>query len=279
MIVPTLARARRLRGVGRGRRGRVAVKPRLLLVAKRAVERREFRLDDVVGGKRRSDALLRCLEPHRWHGGHVLRTVGGEPLRRLLGPFAQAVERSVLSLVGVDAARNRIERPILELGALRSAAAHELLDRGGEQTAAAAGQRGFCALGVAGVVAIQRLFVLASCAWRGHPFVDRAGGAALAIAIVTVMAAPGVGARGKAHADRQHEQRRQKSWFQAWGASPVRRKQLNALAQPEFPWAVTAGGIAGTMLLFVPPYRCFRIWNGARSIRVGIVAVPEGRTQ
>ena len=30
------------------------------------------------------------------------------------------------------------------------------------------------------------------------------------------------------------------------GASPVRRKQLNALAQPEFPWAVTAGGIAGT---------------------------------
>ena len=209
VIVPTLARARRLRGVGRGRRGRVAVKPRLLLVAKRAVERREFRLDDVVGGKRRSDALLRCLEPHRWLGGHVLRTVGGEPLRRLLGPFAQAVERSVLSLVGVDAARNRIERPILELGALRSAAAHELLDRGGEQTAAAAGQRGFCALGVAGVVAIQRLFVLASCAWRGHPFVDRAGGAALAIAIVTVMTAPGVGARGKAHADRQHEQRRQ----------------------------------------------------------------------
>src|SRR5262249_28592020 len=46
-------------------------------------------------------------------------------------------------------ARYRIERPVLELGRLRGAAARELVDGGAERPAAAAGERGVPARGVA----------------------------------------------------------------------------------------------------------------------------------
>jgi hypothetical protein len=138
-LVLRLARARRLRRVGCGRRSHVAVEPRLLLVVERGVERPQHGLDGVEGRKRRGDALLRRLEPRRGRGGNVLRAVGGKPLRRLLGGIAQAVERLALGLVSADGARDRVERPVLELGRLHGAAAHELVDGGAERAAAAAG--------------------------------------------------------------------------------------------------------------------------------------------
>src|SRR5262249_36090918 len=88
--------------------------------------------------KRRVDPLLHRLEPRRGRRGHVLRAVGGEPLRRLLGALAQAFERGALLLVGADGLRDGVERPVLELGALLGAAADELLDHGGNRAAAGA---------------------------------------------------------------------------------------------------------------------------------------------
>jgi hypothetical protein len=124
---------------GGGRRRHVAVEPRLLLVVERGVERLQLGLDGVEGRERRGDALLRRLEPRRGRGGNVLRAVGGKPLRRLLGGVAQAVERLALGLVSADGARDRVERPVLELGRLHGATAHELVDGGAERAAAAAG--------------------------------------------------------------------------------------------------------------------------------------------
>jgi hypothetical protein len=46
-----------------------------------------------------------------------------------------------------DGAGDRVKRPVLELGCLRGAAAHELVDSAAERAAAAAGQRGVSALG------------------------------------------------------------------------------------------------------------------------------------
>src|SRR6266545_4514314 len=260
-FIPRLARARRLRRIGRGwggRRRHVAVEPRLLLVVERSVERLQLRLDGVEGRKRRGDALLRRLEPRRGRGGHVLRAVGGKPLRRLLGGIAQAVERLALGLVGADGAHDRIERPVLELGRLHGAAAHELVDRGAERARAAAGH--VSALGgaaaaqllvaiarailagaaplviarapavvpvaitippavwifgaalravlpaivAARLVAILTLLVVLPLRLACPPLVERAGGRALAIGVIAVVAAPGVGARGHAH----HQHRR-----------------------------------------------------------------------
>jgi hypothetical protein len=114
-----------------------------------SVEGRERRLDRVEGRKRRVDPLLHRLEPRRRRHGHVLRAVGGEPLRRLLGALAQAFERIALLLVGADDLSDRVERPVLELGALLGAAADELHDHGTERPAAGAAQRGIAALGLA----------------------------------------------------------------------------------------------------------------------------------
>jgi hypothetical protein len=143
------AAGRGLTRSGRGRRRHVAVEARLLLVVERPVEGRERGLDHVEGFKRGVDALLHRLEPRRRRRAHVLRAVGGKPLRRLFGARAQAFERGALLLVGADDLSDRIERPVLEFGALRGAAAHELLDHGGEGTAAGAAQRGIAALGLA----------------------------------------------------------------------------------------------------------------------------------
>jgi hypothetical protein len=116
------------------------VEPRLLLVVERGAERLQLGLDDVERFQRGIDALLRRLEPRRGRGGDVLGAIGGQFLRRLLGRVAQAFECLALGLVGADGAHDRIERPILELDALRGAAAHELLDRGAERAVAAAGE-------------------------------------------------------------------------------------------------------------------------------------------
>ena len=49
------------------------------------------------------------------------------PLGRLVGALAQRRERGAFLLVGADDLRDGVERPVLELGALLAAAAHELL--------------------------------------------------------------------------------------------------------------------------------------------------------
>src|SRR5262249_30971882 len=135
--------------IGRRRRRHVAVEARLLLVVERAVEGRERGLDRLERRERGVDPLFHRLEPRRQRRGHVLRAVGGEPLRRRLGALAQRRERVARLLVGADAARDLVERPVLELGALLAAAADELLDHGGERPAAGAAQRGIAAFGVA----------------------------------------------------------------------------------------------------------------------------------
>src|SRR5262249_43136656 len=89
------------------------------------------------------------LEPRRGRRGHVLRTVGGEALGRLLGAVAQRRERGALGVVGADDLRDGVERPVLELGPLRPAAADELLDHNGEPTAAAGAHHGVATLGLA----------------------------------------------------------------------------------------------------------------------------------
>src|SRR5262249_13656958 len=81
---------------------------------------------------------------------HLLRAVLGEPLRRLVGGVAQIRERVALRLVGGNRLRDRIERPVLELGRLHGAAAHELVDGGAERPAAGAGQRSGARRGSAG---------------------------------------------------------------------------------------------------------------------------------
>src|SRR5262249_37657864 len=95
------------------------------------------------------DPLLHRLEPRRQRRGHVLRAVGGEPLRRRLGALAQRRERGALLLVGADDLRDGVERPVLELGPLLAAAADELLDHGAERAAAGAAERGIAAFGLA----------------------------------------------------------------------------------------------------------------------------------
>src|SRR5262249_57160976 len=87
--------------------------------------------------------------PRRRRRGHVLRAVGGEALGRLLGALAQRRERGAPLLVGAHTLRDGVERPVLELGALLAAAAHELLDHGAEWAAAGAAQRGIAAFGLA----------------------------------------------------------------------------------------------------------------------------------
>src|SRR5262249_9655130 len=143
-----LAPGRGLTRSGRGRCRHVAVEARLLLVVERAVEGRERGLDRVEGREHGVDPLLHRLEPRRRRRGHVLRAVGGEALGRLVGALAQRRERGAFLLVGADDLRDGVERPVLELGALLAAAAHELLDHGAERTAAAA-QRGIAAVGLA----------------------------------------------------------------------------------------------------------------------------------
>src|SRR5262249_46714554 len=144
-----VAPARGLAPSGRGRRcHHVAVEARLLLVVERAVERLQRRLDRVEGRKRGVDPLLHRLEPGRRRRGRVLRAVGGEALRRRLGALAQRRERIALALVGAGDAFERVERPVLEIGAVPAADAHELVDHGAERTAAAA-QRGIAAFGLA----------------------------------------------------------------------------------------------------------------------------------
>src|SRR5262249_19759348 len=142
-------RGRRLARMGRGGRRNVAVEARLLLVVERAVEGRERGLDRLEGRERGVDPLLHRLEPRRRRRGHVLRAVGGEPLRRLFGALAQRRERGALLLVGADDLSDRVERPVLELGPLLAAAADELLDHGAERAAAGAAQRGIAAFGLA----------------------------------------------------------------------------------------------------------------------------------
>src|SRR5262245_18703868 len=144
-----LAPGRGLTRIGRGRRRHVAVEARLLLVVERAVEGRERGLDRVEGRERGVDPLLHRLEPRRRRRGHVLRAVGGEALGRRLGALAQAFERGALLLVGADGLRDGVERPVLELGPLRPAAAYELIDHGSEGAAAGTAQRGIPALGLA----------------------------------------------------------------------------------------------------------------------------------
>src|SRR5262249_20217958 len=140
---------RPLRRIACGRRRHVAVEARLLLVVERAVEGRERGLDRIEGRERGVDPLLHRLEPRRRRRGHVLRAVGGEALGRLLGALAQRRKRGALLLVGADGLRDGVDRPVLELGALLAAAAHELLDHGAERAAAGAAERGIAAVGLA----------------------------------------------------------------------------------------------------------------------------------
>src|SRR5262245_36541378 len=142
-----LAPAGRLGRVRRGRRRHAAVEARLLLVVERAIERLQLRLDRVVCRKGGGEALLRRLEPRRGRGRNVLRALGGEPLRGLLGGIAQAFERLALVIVGADRTRYRLERPVVELGGLRGTAAGELIDGRAERAAAAAVQHEIAALG------------------------------------------------------------------------------------------------------------------------------------
>jgi hypothetical protein len=60
------------------------------------------------------------------------------------------------------------------------------------------------AIVAARLVAILTLFVVLTLRLARAPLVERPGGAALAIAVIAVMAPPGVGARGHAH----HQHRR-----------------------------------------------------------------------
>src|SRR5262249_40358448 len=130
------------------------------------------------------DPLLHRLEPRRRRRGHVLRAVGGEPLRRLLGALAQAFERGALLLVGADGLRDGVERPVLELGALLAAAADELLDHGAERTAAGAAQRGIAAVGLAPARPILALAVAgaAPILIAGAPLVIAGAPAVVAVA-------------------------------------------------------------------------------------------------
>src|SRR5262245_36180307 len=171
-LAPLLLRVAPGRGrtrSGRGRRRHVAVEARLLLVVERAVEGRERGLDRVEGRKRGVDPLLHRLEPRRRRRGHVLRAVGGEPLRRLLGAVAQHRERGALLLVGADGLRDGVERPVLELGTLLAAAAHELLDHGAERAAAGTAQRGIAAVGLAPARPILAITAAAPILVAGTP--------------------------------------------------------------------------------------------------------------
>ena len=150
IVLSRVAAARHLRRSGRGARRHVAVEARLLLVVERAVERLQRRLHGVERLERGVDALLHRLEPRRRRRGNVLRAVGGKPLRRLLGGPAQAFERVALLLVGADALPDRVERPAVELGCLRGAAADQLLDHGTERAVAAGPQHGIAAFHRAG---------------------------------------------------------------------------------------------------------------------------------
>src|SRR5262245_61332043 len=159
-LAPLLLRLAGGRGrtrCGRGRRRHVAVEARLLLVVERAVEGRERGLDRVEGRERGVNPLLHRLEPRRRRRGHVLRAVGGKTLGRLLGALAQRRERGALLLVSADALPDGVERPVLELGALLAAAAHELLDHGAER--AAAGAAPILVAGAALVIAGARAVV------------------------------------------------------------------------------------------------------------------------
>jgi hypothetical protein len=185
----------------------------------------------------------------------------GHSVERRCAACLAASRRPSSALRWVSSARDRVERPVLELGRLHGAAAHELLDGGAERPAAAAGH--VSALGGAAaaaqlllaiaiaaailagapplviarapaivpvaitippavwifgaalraispaivaacLVAILTLFVVLPLPLAGAPLVERAGGRALAIAVIAVMAAPRVGARGHAH----HQHRR-----------------------------------------------------------------------
>src|SRR5215467_523742 len=145
-----LAAGRGLRRIRGDRRRHLAIEPRLLLVVERAVKGLQRRLDDVVGLERRVDPLRHRLEPRRWRRRHLLRAVLDEPLRRPVGGVAQIRERVALRLVGGNRLRDRIKRPVLELGRLHGAAAHELVDGGAERPAAGAGQRSSARRGSAG---------------------------------------------------------------------------------------------------------------------------------
>src|SRR5262249_29353154 len=122
-------------------------------------------------------------EPRRRRRGHVLRAVGGEPLRRRLGALAQRRERGALLLVGADDLRDGVERPVLELGPLLAAAADELLDHGGEGTAAGAAQRGSAAFGLAPA---RPTLALAGA----PPIIAFAGAAPILIAGAALIACP-----------------------------------------------------------------------------------------
>src|SRR5262249_48689152 len=140
-----------VRGRIRGdRRPNPPIGPRLLLVVERAEKGLQRRLDDVVGLERRVDPLRHRLEPRRGRRRHLLRAVLGEPLRRLVGGVAQIRERVALRLVGGNRLRDRIGRPVLGLGRLHGAAAHERVDGGAERPAAGAGQRSGARRGSAG---------------------------------------------------------------------------------------------------------------------------------
>ena len=106
--------------------------------------------------------MLHRLEPRRRRRGHVLRAIGGELLGRLLGALAQRRERGALLLVGADDLRDGVERPVLELGPLLAAAAHELLDHGGEGATAGGAQRGIAALGLAPTRPVLALAIAAA---------------------------------------------------------------------------------------------------------------------
>src|SRR5436190_10198253 len=175
-----LAPSRRVHRVARPRRGlrRHPVQLRLLLVVERGVERLERRLDRVQGGQRGGDRLLRRLEPRRRRGGHVARAVGGEALARRFRFAAQRLQRVALIIVGRDGARYVVQRPVRELGRLRRAAAHELVDGGAERAVAAAGERGIAGwCGGAG----RRCIVA-----RGIAAAILVAGAAALVAIVTI---------------------------------------------------------------------------------------------
>src|SRR5262249_4628339 len=129
------------------------------------------------------DPLLHRLEPRRRRRVHVLRAVGGEALRRLLGAVAQRRERGALILVAADALRDGVERPVVELGPLLAAAADELLDHGGERPAAGAAQRGIAAFGLA---AARPILALA----RPPPIIALAGAAPILIAGAALVACP-----------------------------------------------------------------------------------------
>src|SRR5260370_13813701 len=172
-------------------------------------------------------SLPHRVEPRRRRRGHVLWAVGGEALRRRLGALAQRRERVALFLVGADDLGDGVERPVLELGPLRPAAADELLDHGGERAAAAGTQRRVAALACPIVPAILQAILslilslilglilplilplilalslpaalsLTLGVARAPPVVE-GGLAAFAVAVIAVMAAAGVGARGRAH--------------------------------------------------------------------------------